>query len=338
MVPVFCWITLVARCLCNQAAVAETEGARGKHRGKQMKCPSPTWLLDFKRDEHSQSGEDGIIEKILEILPDGDKWCVEFGAWDGLYLTNTRHLISSKGFSAILIEGDEKRFLELQRNYAHLGARVTPMKKFVGFGGDDNLDCLLSRTPIPTDFDLLSIDIDGNDYHVWKHVEKYQPKVVVIEFNPTIPTEVKFVQPADPYINQGASLLSLVELGKEKGYELVCVLPWNAFFVKKQYYPLFKMETNDPQVLRTDLSGITYLFVGYDGKVLLRGACKLPWHHGVKFKESNFQILPRFLRRYPENYTRYQSFLFELFLLLKKPGRLVEVLRERFCCRPKRRA
>lgn len=293
------------------------------------KMNSPTWLLDFKRDEHSQPGEDGIIEKILEILPESDRWCVEFGAWDGLYLTNTRHLISSKGFSAILIEADEKRFLELQRNYAHLEARVTIMNKFVGFGVDDNLDCLLSSTPIPTDFDLLSIDIDGNDYHVWKRVEKYQPKVVVIEFNPTIPTEVRFVQPADPSINQGASLLSLVELGREKGYELVCVLQWNAFFVKKQYYPLFKMQTNDPQVLRTDLSGITYLFVGYDGKVLLRGACKLTWHHGVEIKESDFQILPRFLRRYPENYTRFQSLFFELVLLLKKPGRLAEVLRER---------
>jgi len=78
----------------------------------------PTWLLKFKRDEFSQTGEDGIIEKILEILPSNDRWCVEFGAWDGLFLTNARHLIDSKGFSAVLIEADKKKFLDLRRNYA----------------------------------------------------------------------------------------------------------------------------------------------------------------------------------------------------------------------------
>lgn len=291
---------------------------------------NPTWLLDFKRDEHSQSGEDGIIEKILEVLPASDKWCVEFGAWDGLYLTNTRHLISSKGFSAILIEGDRKRFRELRNNYAHLSGRVMPMNKYVGFGEDDNLDGLLSNTLIPLDFDLLSIDIDGNDYHVWKRVEKYQPKIVVIEFNPTIPTEVRFVQPANPVINQGASLLSLVELGKEKGYELVCVLPWNVFFVKKQYYHLFQMESNAPQVLRTDLSHITYLFTGYDGRVFLRGFCNLFWHYGFKLRESRFQPLPCFLRRYPGNYARWRSALFGLFFLAKDPAKFSTLLYQRF--------
>jgi hypothetical protein len=172
---------------------------------------APTWLLEFKRDEHSQAGEDGIIEKILEVLPSNDKWCVEFGAWDGVFLTNTRSLICSKGFSAVLIEADKNRFLELQRNYTQQKDRVITINRFVGFEDNDNLDRILSDTPIPQDFDLLSIDIDGNDYHVWKRVSQYKPKVVVIEFNPTIPTEVRFVQPADPALNHGSSLLSLIE-------------------------------------------------------------------------------------------------------------------------------
>lgn len=296
---------------------------------KEEYMNEPTWLLEFKRDEYSQTGEDGIIEKILEVLPCNDKWCVEFGAWDGLFLTNTRNLILSKGFSAVLIEADKKKFLELQRNYVQQENRVTPINRFVGFGDNDNLDRILSDTPIPCDFDLLSIDIDGNDYHVWKRVERYQPKIVVIEFNPTIPTDVRFVQEASPALNQGASLLCLVELGKEKGYELVCVLPFNAFFVRKQFYHLSHLESNVPRVLRTDLSHITYLFAGYDGRVFLRGACKLPWHT-IELRESNIQPLPGFIRRYPGNYTRFQKKAFAMFLLFREPARFIKILRQRF--------
>nr|VFK56242.1 MAG: hypothetical protein BECKTUN1418F_GA0071002_10832 [Candidatus Kentron sp. TUN]VFK61659.1 MAG: hypothetical protein BECKTUN1418D_GA0071000_115613 [Candidatus Kentron sp. TUN]VFK62495.1 MAG: hypothetical protein BECKTUN1418E_GA0071001_10812 [Candidatus Kentron sp. TUN] len=66
----------------------------------------PTWLLEYRRNVYSQTGEDGIIEKILDIIPRNDKWCVEFGAWDGSFLSNTRHLIEHKGFSAVLIEAE----------------------------------------------------------------------------------------------------------------------------------------------------------------------------------------------------------------------------------------
>lgn len=286
---------------------------------------SSTWLSEHKRDVYSQTGEDGIIEKILDIIPDNDKWCIEFGAWDGLFLTNTRNLIESKGYSAVLIEADKNKFSDLQRNYSHRN-NVIAINKFVWIGEDDNLDQILSATPVPYDFDLLSIDIDGNDYHVWKAISKYKPKVIVIEYNPTIPTHIQFVQPADPSLNQGASLLSLVELGKEKGYELVSALPFNAFFVRREYYPLFQIESNSPEVLRTSLDNITYLFSGFDGKIFLHGCCTLPWH-GIDIKESRVQHLPRFLRKYPCNYSRLQKRVFALFLLVTKLGRFISGIR-----------
>ena len=281
-----------------------------------------TWLLEYRRDVYSQTGEDGIIEKILEIIPQNDKWCVEFGAWDGLLAANTRHLIESKGFSAVLIEADKSKFRDLQRNYSQRGNVIT-INRSIGFREDDNLDQILSTTPIPCEFDFLSIDIDGNDFHVWKSISKYRPKVVVIEFNPTIPTHIRFVQPADPSVNQGASLLSLVELGKEKGYELVSVLPVNAFFVAEEYYALFQMESNGPEVLRTSLDAITYLCSGYDGRVFLRGSCRLPWH-GIDLKESKVQHLPRFLRKYPDNYTKLHKHVFALYLLVTKQSELIK--------------
>lgn len=270
------------------------------------------------KKRYSQMGEDGTIEKIIKILPENDKWCVEFGAWDGKYSSNTRHLIESRNYSAVLIEASKTKFKDLQRNYSQ-NSKVITINQFVGFEKKNNLDQILANTPLPVDFDFLSIDIDGNDYHVWKAMVKYKPKVICIEFNPTIPTEIRFVQSPDPTVNQGASLLSLVELGKEKGYELVSVLAVNAFFVKSEYYPLFQIENNRPEVLRTNSDFVTYLFSGYDGQIFLQGLKKLPWH-GLELNESKIQLLPGLLRKYPCNYSLLEKLLAAAFLLLASPG------------------
>jgi hypothetical protein len=259
---------------------------------------SSTWLLDHRSNVYSQSGEDGVIQKILEILPAKNQWCVEFGAWDGVHLSNTCNLIRQSGFSAVLIEGSSERFRELKKNYAG-NEHVTALNQFVGFSDEDCLDKILAPTAIPVDFDLLSIDIDGNDIHVWKAMKAYQPKIVCIEFNPTIPTEIEFIQPADFSINQGSSIRSINELARSKGYELICVLEHNAIFVKRELYPLFQIVDNRPEVLRVDRSLATYIFFGYDGTVFLRGYQKIPWNL-VPLKESKFQVIPKIFRRYSD--------------------------------------
>src|SRR5580704_17307359 len=153
-----------------------------------MAKPS-TWLHDCRHNTHSQAREDGVIAAILSLLPTRDNWCVEFGAWDGLYLSNAANLVCNKGYSAIFIEGDAAKLKELEKNYSG-NAQVTGLCRMVGYGDDDNLDTILAQTNVPRDFDFLSIDIDGNDYHVWRAVTKFSPKLICIEFNPTIPTEV----------------------------------------------------------------------------------------------------------------------------------------------------
>jgi hypothetical protein len=274
------------------------------------------WLLDFRKNVYSQTGEDGVIEKILQILPEKDKWCVEFGAWDGVLFSNTRNLIENADYSAVLIEGSNVKWSELQKNYSYK-TNVITLNTLVGFSEYDNLDVILSDTPIPFDFDFLSIDVDGNDYHIWKAISKYRPKVICIEFNPTIPTQVRFVQRADPNLNQGASLLNLVELGKEKDYELVAALPFNAFFVDSKYYPLFGINNNAPETLRKDFSFVTYLFSGYDGTIFLEGCKQLPWHD-IPIKESRIQHLPKVLRKYTESYNFIEKLAWRLFRRIQK--------------------
>ena len=267
-------------------------------------------LSDYESDAFSQTGEDGVINRILNTIPVHDKWCVEFGAWDGIHLSNARRLIIEAGYSSVLIEGDKKKFVDLVENYRS-NDQVFPINGFVGFESDDNLDTLLATTPIPTDFDFLSIDIDGNDYHVWDAVKMYKPKVVCIEFNPTIPKHIDFEQPADPACHKGASLTALTRLAKSKGYELVHVLPWNAIYVSAEYFNAFEIADNRVEVMQSDQSYVTWIWSGYDGEVAVSGYQKLLWHD-TKIRAEKIQPLPRFLREYVVRYGLVKKVLFRL--------------------------
>ena len=130
------------------------------------------WLIKIdkiKKDKDSIHIETEILEKVFEVIK-GDNWCVEFGANDGISGSNTRNFIINKGWSGILIEADRKKALELIENYRNIN-RVICLKKFVTFSGPNTLDNILSETQIPRSFGLLSIDIDGNDYHIWKSMQ-----------------------------------------------------------------------------------------------------------------------------------------------------------------------
>jgi Methyltransferase FkbM domain len=279
------------------------------------------WLIEHANDVFTQTGEDGIIAKILEIIPETDQWCVEFGAWDGIHLSNTRNLILNSDYHAVLIEGSESKSKELATNYkAYPG--VTPINAFVGYTKDDNLDTLLAETDIPGDFDFLSIDVDGNDYHIWKAMSRYQPKIVCIEYNPTLASGVHFVQEAGPSVMHGSSPSAIEALGKEKGYSLVCVTDLNLIFVKDEYFPLFEIEDHSLATLRPNENFVTHLFCGYDGRILLQGSKRMPWH-GIEIKppmldENMLEQIPESLQRFPDNYSFIQKLRFKVFKTLRK--------------------
>ena len=90
------------------------------------------WLNSYARKVTSQYGEDGIIEKVLEVIGKCDKWCVEFGSWDGRKCSNTYNLIDAKGYSAVLIEASAKRFADLKENFRG-NDKVICLSEFVGF-------------------------------------------------------------------------------------------------------------------------------------------------------------------------------------------------------------
>lgn len=196
-----------------------------------------------RRIFYSQSGEDGVLLWALSKLKFRNGWCCEFGAWDGIHLSNTYVLAKHHGYSSVMIEGDEEKFEDLKKNYADLnGALVNAM---VGYGEEDSLDNILAKTNIPINFDLLSIDIDGNDYFVWKAMTKYAPSIVIIEINIADKPEVERINnPEAPFVLgiTGTSARSMSQLAKEKGYSILAHVGCNMIYVRNELLPLYYSE------------------------------------------------------------------------------------------------
>lgn len=178
-------------------------------------------MEDYKKNVYSQNGEDGLIEYLLSLIPDKNNWCCEFGAWDGKYLSNTFNLVENKDYKSVYIEADEKKYLDLLKT-AKMYKNIIPKNKFIDLK-ENSLDNILSETKIPYNFDVLSIDIDGLDYLIWKSLVKYKPKIVIIEINSSLDPEIIF-SPSEltPDIlskRTGVNFMTCYELGKEKGYK-----------------------------------------------------------------------------------------------------------------------
>ena len=247
--------------------------------------------------DESQFGEDAVIRDIFSRIGTQNKWCIELGALNGTHHSNTRSLIREQGWSAVLIEADPTYFEKLSEVYRDT-PQAYPVQRFISFEGPDRLDAVLAETPIPKEPDLFSLDIDGNEYHVWESLTEYAPRAIVVEFNPSIPNDVTFTQPRDMKVFQGSSLRALAELGKKKGYELVATNETNGFFVRAEYLPRFELPDNSVEALRTDHQFETRLYQLYDGTLKIAGFDRLFWHN-IPIDEAKLQILPERKRAYP---------------------------------------
>lgn len=179
-------------------------------------------LLVYRSNIYSQNGEDGIINEILKrIGKELDKgWCVEFGAWDGIYISNTFALVERKNWNAIYIEGSKERYKDLLVT-AKKYKNITPINKFVEQkrNQENSLDNILSQTSLPEDYDLLSIDIDSYDLAILNSYEG-KPKIIVIEINSTLRPGILQWHNGVKFI--GNSFSSTLSVAKDKGYTLVC--------------------------------------------------------------------------------------------------------------------
>jgi len=181
-------------------------------------------ITRYERRFSSQNGEDGILEAIFTVIGTAGKYFVEFGAASGRECNTAR--LARNGWTGLLMDAATPP----------PDARVPIRREFITA---ENINALFAKYNVPPAFDLLSIDIDGNDYWVWKSIAAYRPRVVVIEYNASVRPTESSVMPYDPNFRWsgtdyfGASLLALAKLGATKGYTLVgCDSSGtNAFFV-----------------------------------------------------------------------------------------------------------
>ncbi|MDR2793757.1 MAG: hypothetical protein LBB61_08865 [Treponema sp.] len=216
------------------------DGRNGPYWENRRRFDDPLYLDYFGYKVYSQNDEDGIIQEIFRRVGTTNKIFVEFGVQDGL--ESNCHFLLFNGWRGLWIDGDENNVNRLREFFSKplSEKRLTAINAFIT---TDNINKLIGEDGnVNGEIDLLSIDVDGNDYWIWEKIHCISPRVVVIEYNAKFPPPCEWVMEYDPnHIwdgsdKQGVSLKSLELLGNRLGYTLVGTNTngVNAFFVKKE--------------------------------------------------------------------------------------------------------
>ena len=205
---------------------------------------APT-LQEAEFQGFSQWGEDGAIQWLLRRVPVERKFFVEFGV-EAYHEANTRFLLTDCGWSGLVIDGDPGQVQIIRQSTYHWFHDLRAVASFVTA---ENIDDLLRENGASGDIGLLSIDIDGMDWHVWNAITASQPRIVICEYNSLLGDERAVTVPYDPAFQRarahhslcyyGASLPALAKLADGKGYDLVGCgsAGLNAYFVRRDVRP-----------------------------------------------------------------------------------------------------
>ena len=213
--------------------MAQLQSLQEAHLARDPRYQDPKRLLKYSFQVNSQNGEDGIIREIFRRIGTTDRIFLEIGVGDGTE-NNTAFLVS-QGWKGFWIDGSD-RFVA-KATSAGLDRQIGLLSAFVS---RENINSQLQQLNVPKEFDLFSLDVDFNTYYIWEAMTAYRPRVVVVEYNAGLPSDlewkVRYNSSAmwDGSLNFGASLKALELLGRNLGYNLVgCDFHGNnAFFVR----------------------------------------------------------------------------------------------------------
>lgn len=202
------------------------------------KYDDPKRLERFGYSVASQNEEDGMLAEIFRRIGETNRIFFEFGVGTGLQ-NITFHMLLN-GWKGWWIEINPPK-VAFMRNY--FAGAIKEGRLVIDDSRIDaeNIDVVCKKLEIPAEIDLLSIDIDGNDFHVFEKMTSVRARVVVLEYNPLYPPPMRLVGAYDPNYSYsetsyiGASLQSLTDLAESKGYQLVgtSISGINAIFVRK---------------------------------------------------------------------------------------------------------
>ncbi|WP_155771210.1 hypothetical protein [Alteromonas mediterranea] len=181
-------------------------------------------LHDAEFRVFSQFGDDGIIQYLVNCLDIKIKKFIEFGV-ENYNESNTRFLLENNNWQGLVIDGEIKNVQYIRNTENYWRHDLTAICEFVTA---ENINKLITNAGFDGEIGLLHIDIDGNDYWVWKAITVVRPTIVVVEYNSlfgkerciTIPYEPGFARFAKHHsgLYAGASLNALCQLARDKGY------------------------------------------------------------------------------------------------------------------------
>jgi hypothetical protein len=221
------------------ATIAITANCAEMELAKRLK--EPIRLEQYGYKVYSQNDEDGILSEIFKRIGTMNKKFIEFGVQNGL--ESIGHFLLHKGWQGLWLEGSLNYCKQIYDNFKEpiTNRQLNVVNAFIN---KNNINDLIAKKGgINGEIDLLSVDIDGNDYHIWKAIDCVNPRVVCIEYNAKFPPNFEWIMKYDEnHIwdgisdKSGASLKSLEILGNELGYQLVGtnLNGVNAFFVRKE--------------------------------------------------------------------------------------------------------
>ena len=191
----------------------------------------------------SQFGEDGILNWLISFFPDIPKIFVEIGVGDYTEC-NTRLLLDGYGWRGHIFEGDSRSIDKIKKSKDLWKKNIDINKSFIN---KKNINELLKKKVKENEIGVLSLDIDGNDFWVWKAIESIKPKIFICEYNSlfgdmlplSIPYNKNFIRSNAHYSNQyfGASINAMIKLSESKGYTFIGTPSTgvNAFFIETKY-------------------------------------------------------------------------------------------------------
>ena len=201
-----------------------------------------TWDVGFR--VFSEFDEDGIALFLLAVGGAPTRRFVDIGAGDGVFASNTANLALNLGFDGLFVEADESRVRRGRRFYSkHPDTMVHPPVFVQAFVTREKVNGLIAEAGFTGEIDLLSIDIDGNDYWIWQALEAVKPRLVIAEAHPELGRE-EWVMPYDaefdahsapPGTWMGASPAAMLRLADSLGYRAVAanLYGFNIFFARR---------------------------------------------------------------------------------------------------------
>ena len=184
-------------------------------------------INDYELKIFSQFGEDGIIDYLIKSLKIEEKNFIEFGV-ENYEEANTRFLLESRNWSGLIFDSSKEHIDFIKGKNYYWKQNLIAKCEFIT---SENINSLIQEHNGDREVGLLSIDVDGNDYWIWKAINGIIPKIVVIEYNARLGKKKSIVTPYKKDFNRikehhssiyfGASLMAIYKLAKEKNYSLV---------------------------------------------------------------------------------------------------------------------